>query len=215
MERLRIIKLQNSLCGKIPIYQFNQQIVQALDPLWMDKNSNDLLLPTIPKINNTYNLILTSSLEIDLSRQFWSIYLPPNATLNGIKNEEDIQTIHFCKVQPIGLLQKKKETAIIRIKVVDSIDVKQAVHYKNPIIEWIILLENNHGQINYYDTTNFENYAIVEINIESDLGLTIIVKKEPHQCYIVAVNEWGFHRNYWYLYHRKLSPQTLKKYGIL
>jgi hypothetical protein len=44
----------------------------------------------------------------------------------------------------------------------------------------------------------FPQYDLLSVNIQSDLGLSLVIKKDSEQATIVMVNDWDFHRNVYY-----------------
>lgn len=213
-KKLDKIYLKCNICDEAHIYSLNPHEIVALESEWRNHDSSLSLLTKKPDVGIISNVLLKSPLKLNLNKNFWSVFMNPNAQLNGIESENDIQSLRFCLCKPLGIINTDNSSAFIEIMVIKYVDLEHQLKLNNPQIGWLTLLNEASNSKTYYNVENFKNHALININIESDLGLTVIVKKENGMSKIVAVNEWDFHRNLWYLYTGELTKEQEEKYGI-
>ena len=83
-----------------------------------------------------------------------------------------------------------------------------------PDIQWKTLMDDEDSFKRYGTTKNFNSYAYVVVNVESDLGIDAVIRKKNGRSYIVAINQWDFHLNEWILCRIPLTNEDEKKYGV-
>ncbi len=83
-----------------------------------------------------------------------------------------------------------------------------------PTISWWTLFSDFDTFKKNGRTENFQNYSFISINVQSDLGIDLIVWKDQGISKIVAVNNWDFHLNEWNLCNIELTKEDEEKYGI-
>lgn len=213
-QKLGYLYLKCKICDDTHLYTCSKHEVVALETEWKNNDENTSFLSEKPELHKEYNVLLKASVKIDLDNNFWSIYMHPNAQSNGIESEDDIQSIRLCLCKPIEIMYVNAATALVRIKVVKYVDLNHDLKLNDPKIEWLDVLDAQSKSRSYYRVTNFSQYTLIDINFESDLGLTLIVYKEKSRSKIVAFNEWDFHKNLWYLCAKELTKPQEKQYGI-
>ncbi|MBL3659000.1 hypothetical protein [Fulvivirga sediminis] len=208
------IYLKCSLCSDAHSYQLADNFVVAIESEWKSVLKGEYLLSKKPENGEEYELIINGPLKLSFRDNFWSIYMSPNAQLNGIEDESDIASISFCLNKPLEVISLDEMTATLKIKVVEVIEMSRSIKTKNPDISWMGLLKYQSESKTYYQIENYSRYSLININIQSDLGLVLIIEKDNYQSWIVAVNEWDFHKNLWYTYSKELTKEEEIRYGI-
>ncbi len=134
--------------------------------------------------------------------------------MNGIECEQDLKEIRFCKCSFIKLINLNETSALINVEVceVKAIDALTETH--RPNISWTTLIDNQATFNQYGSTENYESYSFLTVNIESDVGIDLVIKKESNTSYIVAINQWDFHLNEWILCRIPLSKEEELNYQI-
>jgi hypothetical protein len=214
MINSKFINLKCKSCNKSQEYIPNNEFVQALEPLWYSLSNKNNLLPTIPKVFLKYYIHLKPPLKLKTKNKFWSVYLYPNAIINGIETEEDIKSLRFCLCEIIDIIELNKNKAFVKIKIHKIIELKNDVYCKSPNFSWLKLLDDSMLLKRNGYFKNFKKYSYINIDVEGDLGLRVIVKKENKKSLIVAVNEWDFHLDLWSLCSIKLTQLDELNFGI-
>ncbi len=208
------IYLKCNLCDKSHEYIYSDSEYNAIEVEWISPNENFHLLEIEPNRGNKYKVNLIPALTLNTINPFWAVYLNPNSALNGIENEMDLKDIRFCKCQTEKIIESNNDRALLEIKVLEVKNIDDLLTDKTPNIQWKTLM-NDEGSFRRYGTTeNFKSYSYIDVNIESDLGISAIVKKENNVSHLVAINQWDFHLNEWKLCRISLSKEDEKKYGI-
>lgn len=215
MKMSNEIYLRCNLCDDAHSYQLNHHVIIAINTVWKSDVEGEYLLSNQPEPNSEYEVIIHGPLKLNLRDNFWSIYRSPNATLNGFENEADVASIRFCLNSPLEIVSSDANTVNLKVKVIKLVEMASSTSFDNPQVSWMNLLENHSASGNYYQIENFFRYSLININIQSDLGLVLIVEKNDNQSWIVAANEWDFHKNLWYAYSKKFSKEEEVKYGIV
>lgn len=208
------IYLKCEVCEDAHIYQLNDQEIIALDAGWYSIEENQNLIAEKPMLNREYELSLKGPLKIDLNNNFWSIYMNPNAYLKGFETENDILSVGFCLCKPVRVIDTNDRTALVRIKLVNKVDLNHSLDLKPYPSRLLEELNSLSQSSRYCKVENFRDYTLIIANMESDIGLTVIVKKENGISKIVAINEWDFHKNIWYSSTSELSKEQEEKHNI-
>lgn len=208
------IYLKCNLCKNSHKYEYSNSEFSAIAIDWNSSDENFHLLITTPKINKKYIINLHPPLTIKTNVPFWAVYMNPNSSLNGIENEKDIKDIRFCKCHIIKTLELNETSASVEIEVIEIKKIDELIHNIQPNIQWKTLLDDEDLLNRYGWIENFKLYSYISVNIESDLGIDAIIKKENNSSRIVAINQWDFHLNEWKLCRIPLSKEDEIKYGI-
>ena len=208
------IHLKCNLCSDAHIYQIADNYIVAVESEWKSNIAGEYLLSKKPEKGKEYELLIHGPLKLNPRDNFWSIYMSPNAQLNGIENESDVASITFCLNKPLEIISIDANTVNLKVELIDIIEMSNTVKRENPDMSWMSLLKDQSESRTYYYIENFSKYSLIDINIQSDLGLTLIIEKVSSHSWIVAVNEWDFHKNLWYAYSKKLTKEEEIKYGI-
>ena len=212
--KIENINLKCNLCDDAHTYELDSQSIIALEAEWKSSDSNENLLSEKPNLNSVYNILIRGPLKINLKKKFWAFYVEPLSQLNGIETEQGIDSICFCLCETVNIIDIHELTVSLKVKDIERRDLNQTNDLRKSDIGWITLLEKTDSSSHYYEIQNFIIYSLIDINIESDIGVTVIVKKNKSKSKIVAVNEWDFHRNLWYLFEEELTKEQELKYGI-
>lgn len=207
------IYLKCNRCNDAHLYQINENTIVVLEAEWREVSKNGCLLAHKPKVGYEYQLLIQGPLKINLNNSFYSVYMNPNAAQNGFESEDDIQSICFCLNQTLEVVSTTESSVLLKARVISVHELSERGNLDNPEVDWMKLLPENLVESDYYQVSNFENYTLIDFNFQSDLGLILVIKKQNSQSWIVAVNEWDFHKNLWYSCSRKLTKEEEDKYG--
>lgn len=208
------IYLKCSSCSDAHSYQLADNFVVAINSEWKSEIEGEGLLSNTPEKDKEYELLINGPLKLNCRDNFWSIYMSPNAQLNGIEDESDIASIRFCLNKPLEIVSLDGIAVRLKARVVEVIEMSKSIRTKNPNISWMGLLKDQSERKTYYHLENYSRFSLVNINIQSDLGLILIIEKVNFQSWIVAVNEWDFHKDLWYACSKRLTKEEEIKYGI-
>ncbi len=204
-------------CSSYFQYKFEDNGIIALTGQWRnDESKNGIwagLLPNKPEINSIYELTLNRPLKIDISENFWVIYLDPYSTHEGVESDDAIENLTFCLCQQIEVLEIQDRSIRLSVEV---IKIKDISYYINiPKNEYNVFpLLNDQATSRHYHVENFNNFSLLVINCESDIGWTYIVSKKDNKSTIIVENSWDFHQNIWKLINEELTDEQEKRYGI-
>ncbi len=212
-EKYNAIYLKCSACEDAHNYESNDQEIIALEAGWYTLESKSLLAEK-PTLNQEYEVFLNGPLQLNLTNNFWSIYTNPHAHLEGFETEKDIQSVEFCFCEPIGVIETNDHTALVKIKVLKKVNLVHALKLKPFPARLLEEFNSLSPSSRYCNVDNYKEYALIIANMEGDIGLTVIVKKEYAKNSIVAINEWDFHKNIWHSSSEKLSKEQSDKFGI-
>ncbi|MAQ75239.1 MAG: hypothetical protein CL613_02765 [Aquimarina sp.] len=108
-----------------------------------------------------------------------------------------------------------EKQASIEIKVLDIKETYGLNTIHKPNIQWKTLMDDGESFNKYGSIINFKSFSYIDVNVQSDLGISAIVKKERNRTsHIVAINQWDFHLNEWILCKIPLNQEEERKYGI-
>lgn len=206
------IHLPCSACGDLHHYVFSEETYNAIEPQWRLPQQEELLAER-PGVGEQYWLRLFPPLYLDSTEPFWVVYLNPSTSLGGIATEQDMKDLRFCKCQVHKVVAAQQGWAIVNAEVLECLALEALPLPHEPDIYWLSLLDGE-DTFKYRATDNYASYSHIEINIQSNLGLHVVVKKEAAGSRILAVNQWGFHLNEWFLCHIPLSAAQERQYGI-
>jgi hypothetical protein len=198
-------------CSFTPEYQGGGEGIVALEGQWWEKDRPELLLGEPPKTGELYSITLHGPLKINVGENFWVLFMEPLSVLNGLDTEEGIDSIRFCRCRKEQILSRQQATITLLVRVLEIKDLGNQPAPFPPPPDWCSLLKNNSSP--YRWVNNLTQYSMFGLNAQSDLGITIIVEKADAYR-IVAVNEYDFHRNYWYLCRHDLTPEQQQEWGI-
>lgn len=202
------------LCKQFHDYEFNADKINALEANWRSLEDLGILLDSHPLIGKQYVLTLYRSLKLRIDKPFWVLYQNASSSLNGIDSEDDIRDLSFCKCEFVNLLHQEEHLANIEVKVLEIKNLDSLTEPYKPAISWWSLFEDLDTFEKYGSIENFNKYSIIRINVQSDLGINLIILKEAGESRIAAVNDWDFHLNEWNLCNIKLTKEDEKMYGI-
>ena len=206
------IHLKCQRCDQAHEYTLSDEYIIAITAQWQAEPPAEGLLPSPPHIKQTYTIKLSGPLKIDLNLPFWATYFDPLSEYNGIETEEGMLNMRFCLCETQQVLEQTDTHLLLEIVVLKCQAVTTSTYRQRPEIGMMSLLESSASASPY--VLNFKRYSMIDINIQSDLGLTVLIEKSNSISNIVAVNEWDFHIDAWYLYTEKLSSEKEKQYGI-
>ena len=215
MNTEKEIYLKCNLCDKSHEYRYSDSEYNAIDVEWISPDPKFHLLTTKPIVDENYLVNLKPPLTLRTDNLFWAVYLNPNSSLNGIETEQDLKDIRFCKCQINKIIDSNDKQASIEIKVLDIKETDGLKTHHKPNIQWKTLMDDRDSFNRYGSIENFKSYSYINVNIESDLGISAVVKKgENRTSQIVAINQWDFHLDEWILCKVPLNQEEEKKYGI-
>ena len=207
----------NDNCQSFYQYELNNANIIALTGQWRNEASKggirNGLLSTKPAIDNVYQLTISGALKIDLSENFWVLYFDPYTTFEGIESDDAINNLTICLCQQVEVFEIQEKSVRLSVKVLqiktitDSFDISETEYNIIPFLD-------DHVTSRHYHVENFDNFSLLVINYESDIGWTYIVSKKDSKSTIVAVNSWDFHQNTWELINKELTNEQEKRYGI-
>ena len=206
--------LKCNLCDESYHYSFSDEEIQGIEVEWKSSAIDSILLENTPKVESEYIVRIEPPLTIYLKQFFWAIYLNPNSSLNGIENEQDLIDIRFCKCKIVEITERLENTAFLKVKIKEVLTTNDFKNHRNPKSQWLCLLNDESTFKKYGFIENFNTYSYINIEVEGDLGISAIIKKENGKSHIVAINEWDFHLNVWNLCSLPLTIEDEKKYGI-
>lgn len=195
---MKTLHLKCKLCHEVHDYQFDNNKIIAIEAAWKNPKQSTILLANPPKESEIYELYLSSPIRINLDDLFWVVYQNPFAHYNGYEKAADIKDVRFCLCKAIEVKNFTEHKATLFIKVIQCLDLDHQRAIEHPSPEQLVFLQSKINS-RYCETLNFKNYILLEINIEGDLGMSIFLQKKENTHRIVAINEWSFHRNVWYL----------------
>jgi len=215
MNSEKKIYLKCNLCDKSHEYQYSDSEYNAIEVEWISPKQEFHLLTTTPIVDENYLVNLTSPLTLRMDNLFWAVYLNPYSSLNGIEKEQDLKDIRFCKCQINKIIELNDQQASIEIKILDIKKTDGLKTHHKPNIQWKTLMDDGDSFNRYGSTENFKSFSYIDVNVESDLGISAVVKKEENRTsQIVAINQWDFHLDEWILCKIPLNKEEEKKYGI-
>ncbi len=206
------IYLKCKHCKEAHSYKPGDNFIVAIDGEW--KQIEGEYLSDKPLDYEEYEFKIHGPLKLGLRDNFWSVFMNPDVRSNGFENEQDIRSVCFCLVKPLELMAVDDDSARLKVRVVKTVEMNSLGITENPEISWMPLLEEHSESRKYYHVENHPVFSLIDINIESDLGLTLIVEKKDSKSRIVAVNEWDFHKDLWYYYCKDITKEEELKYGI-
>jgi hypothetical protein len=158
----------------------------------MEKESK--MFNEFPPIVNAEGYVhLHGPLRMDLAQDFWVYY--DAAYWNGLETEEDIRSIRFYQCHHLEAITNSLHR--VQVKNVLGLEAYSMIS-SSTVNPWQGFIDDCKSS-NYLQQFDFEEYALWNINIQSDLGMEVIVKKGVEEDRIVMVRDWGFHRDIYYL----------------
>ncbi len=212
MDSAAVIHLKCSSCDQAYAYQYAEY--RAIEGEWREQQEHATLLETEPEVGKQYLFLLRPPLILDTDQPFWAVYLNPGSSLNGIETEVDLEAVRFCKCRTDHIRRVGPDSAQLGIEVLAVKRAGTLATDHRPDIQMKSLLDEGDTFSRYGTTENFPVYAYLDVSIQSDLGISAIVKKERRTSRIVAVNQWDFHFNEWIHCSIPLSPAEEKRFGI-
>lgn len=207
--------LKCDICQQFHNYNCDQQSLIALNADWLEPAARFGLLTQKPSIDKYYHIKLQGRLKINLRNPVWILWLDPVSHVDGLETEQGIEQILFCLCDPAEIIVANAYDAVVKIKVTDIKSIYETELYVKPQIKWHTMLDTEATSKHHYDICNFKNYSLIRINVEGDLGMQVIIKKQNRKSRIVALNEWDFHLNVWYAFNEVLNHDQEVLYGIL
>lgn len=189
--------------------------IVAISGYWFTSIETRDYLFSIPEANNKYVLSLRAPIKLKLNDVIWIYFENAQSVYNGIESVEDIQSIRFCKCRVEQLFNVSDTSVDIQVYVLDCIPLAQLKNWQaceypfNDFIENLLIQNTERNSIQKID-----QYSLLNLNIQSDLGITIILELGKEYSTILCVNEWNFHENFFYGGNFKVNTNYLEKYGI-
>ena len=205
-------------CSSYYKYHYSSEKIIGIDAKWRNQASQKGpwggLLPEQPLIGESYELIISFPLSIDLNQHFWAVYFEPYTQSEGIESELGLKSMLFCLCQHKKLINRARTWANIQVQVLEtkSITAERPKTQANKIAEF---LDNNIMKFtNQVSISNFEHFSMIDANFQSNCGWTYLIEKGKEETRILAENYWDFHTNIWELINEPLTKEQVKKYGI-
>ena len=154
----------------MPEYNF----MTALEGEW-HHIGEERLLPEPPELEKEYEVQIGEALKAQ--QTLWSVYMRPYAQLNGFESESDISSILFCQCRLTEIMDANAHKTRIKAVVVDVVGLPKP-EVENLVPLQITLLEEQAISKRYYRVENYYNFTLIDVNIQSDLGITAIVRKQ-------------------------------------
>lgn len=205
--------IKGNLSSDAREYIFDNKQITALNSEWRRLGAEEALLDELPQIDERYDITLNGPLKMDLSQPFWLVYMNPYSTYNGLEDEEGINSFRFCLCEYQAIIARHERSLCLKVKVLDVYDLQKHVGFMNPKGAGLFMLLRDTDPNDRHEAS-FTNYYFISINIHSNLGLTVIIKKEQDKSYIIAINEWDSHKDIWHLYYEELTPDKKQEYKI-
>lgn len=203
-------------CNQVYKYELSLNNPIALEAEWKalgEQAEVQLMLSSMPQVGLEYEICISTPVEINLSENFWILYLPPSACLNGFESEEDILNLRFCLCSFVKTLAKENCQIRIIVKVIDTIPALECIGEQSAKKECLDIVSNFEiGE--YYFVKNYLECSLVDINIQSDLGWEFIISRIDGKYKIVAWHSWDFHHNIWRKTNIELDEFEFKCYML-
>lgn len=209
------IHIKCRLCDQFHAYEFHTDHINAITAHWKRHENPDLLLESRPLIDHKYLITLFSSLNLKTDQPFWVLFQNPGTVYNGIENEEDLKALCVCKCEYQQLYKLDEFNATIEINVMEIKELNALTATFKPAMTWWSLFTDEETFKNNGRTENFNHYSFISINVQSDLGIDLIIWKENGKSSIIAANDWDFHLNEWHVCHIPLTKEQEEKYNIV
>ncbi len=198
-------------------YKFSKENIVAICAQWRNHESKggdwNGLLPEQPVVGETYELLVSFALKIDLAQSFWVAYFEPYTESEGLESELGVNSMLFCLCHKKFIIEIGKHTAKIEVEVVDIKRITEDNSVKAETNKSTKFLDEEISS-KYVSVENFDNFSLVSANYQSDCGWRYIIEKKNRKSTIVAENHWDFHQNIWQLTNELLSIGQEEKYGI-
>ncbi|WP_026999997.1 hypothetical protein [Eisenibacter elegans] len=208
------LHLSCQTCGQNqPPYQYVPEEVRALVVGWKTLDSQRAW-PAWPEVGKGYLLTFTAPLTLPLDQPFWALFQHRMSMSEGIETEEDLQSLCFCQCVPRRVLQQEPFEATLEVEVIALKTLQALSTPQQPPLAWWSLLTDDNTFREYGHTANFQKYSLISLNLQSDLGLDLVVWKAEEPRRIVAANAWDAHLDEWVLCYLPLSPEQELLYGI-
>jgi hypothetical protein len=189
--------------------------IHAVEGKWLHESQEENhLVEQPPEINSIQTVTIGGKFRIDLNKEFWLYYVDPWSFYNGIEKREGISAIRFCRCALIVIQSSGETNATLTVQVkevlsVEDIDLKNEFECELP--EWWknLLKDADKGQV-----IDFDDYCLLFINIQSDLGLTLVIKKGIVESRILMAHDWDFHTNAFYGTNIKIKNSVWEKFRV-
>lgn len=194
-------------------YPYSDDII-AINAYWHKEANTNELLAESPIVGGRYVLELNFPVQLDLSLPFWALFMEPLSARNGLDTETGIQSMLFCSCKTNGILSQNEKQAKLEVEITE-LNSLTSLHNipatqqpRLPDIEKDIAA--GYGSIDH-----FENFSLVRVDFQGDCGTQSIIWKNNGQCYLVAENDWDFHRDTWQRLNEPLSREQELSLGIV
>lgn len=205
-------------CNDYYEYKLDLRLPKAIEARWIeslsDKEGSKTLLREIPNIGKSYEIEISSPIKLDLDENFWVLYMNPNGILNGIENEEDVESIRFCLCRSLQILKQQDKLVELRVEVVKMEEPHKLIDYQTDRDSVLLILNEFFLTKHYVNIENFKHYSLIEINVQSDLGWIYIINKKDNKYTIIAENKWGSHQCIWKSINLDLTESEANRYGL-
>lgn len=208
------VEMKCKTCKGTHGYELRADAVVALEGEWRGKLDAETLMDRAPEAFDDCWLNLKGPLKIDLTEPFWCVYMAPLPFWNGLETEEEVKSIRFCLCKTLGMLPPTDSELKVEVRVLEVLDLDHKEALSPPDFHWLEILNSQSPNDRTFSATHFPSYSLLDVNVQSDLGVTAIVRKENGNAMVVAVNDWDFHRNLWYLCAETLDKEREERYGI-
>lgn len=190
--------------------------ISAIRGKWLEELNNEVfLLETSPAVDSIQTIEIGGKFQIDLSVDFWVFYENPDSFYNGLDNEEGIKSIHFCRCSLLTIQSSSNNSAVITVKILEVVSLQELdmkFEFEKELPQpWKSFLKSSKE---YVHITDYGEYSLLRINIQSDLGITMVIKRGISESRILMVNDWDFHTDAFYGTHINISNSELESYFI-
>ncbi|MCR6720963.1 MAG: hypothetical protein NVV59_11905 [Chitinophagaceae bacterium] len=166
-----------------------------------------------PNVGNSYIIELCFPVKLNLSTPFWALYMNPTAATEGLDSEAGIQSLRFCLCKAKSIISQNEKDARLEVEVSEVKSLTSLIGSAPGTAARVpdIIKDTAAG---YGSIEHFENYCLVRVDFQGDCGTQSIFWKNNGRSYLVAENDWDFHRDTWELLNEPLSREQELTLGI-
>lgn len=213
MSNVLHIRCQHPSCDHTFDYPASAEAIEgvvAVRGSWRAPADESLLLADSPTVGSEHWVELHGPLTVDLARVLWIYYDDPLSTLNGLDTVEGIEAARFCRCRVL----QTGAAGNVRVLVESTIAFRECLNqFAGSVLPptWSSFLRSSLEEV---QVIALAGYDVLLLNIQSDLGLTLVVEKGPELATIVMVHDWDFYRNVFYATGIIVSAECYAATGV-
>jgi len=193
-----MIKLKCKTCRnfeKETVIQYSK-CYQAAEVFWCDESKLDMYLQETPQIYESQIIEIKGPANIDINKKISAVYLSPNSYYNGIETVNDIDSIRFCVCKITNVISQTEFKVLLQVQILEMCDIF-AGRTQSFSENEAFCSRTEEPDSQYINTLDLGRFIVEDINYQGDVGVTYIIDKAENE--VLAVNNWDFHANDWYL----------------